>query len=186
MNHGDQDVVGPTAARAGLLQPSKACGRCGQRSRLLDFQDSRAAAGSCGQKRAEQMNEGSHDDDLFEWNSYCAVTDEDIIRSLLDYLRAVTACPGDDRPRCPLDSRGGQRRDSPPAPSDRRAMKRGRTIENIAGTSVIAASQCVITSKPNSSAISAEKRSSDIQYQGSTPPTKVVAVKVTAIHPTNR
>jgi aminoglycoside phosphotransferase (APT) family kinase protein len=35
----------------------------------------------------------SHDDKRFEWNSYFPVNDEDIGRSLLDYLRSTTACP---------------------------------------------------------------------------------------------
>src|SRR5690348_11384777 len=62
-----------------------------------------------------------------------------------------------------------------------RATNPGRTIEKIEGTSVIAASQCVSIKSASSSAISAEKRRLDIQYQGRTPPTSVVAVKVTAI-----
>ena len=60
-------------------------------------------------------------------------------------------------------------------------MKRGRTIEKIAGTRVIAASQCVSISSASSIAISAENRRLERKYHGSTPPTSVVAVNVTAI-----
>ena len=47
-----------------------------------------------------------------------------------------------------------------------RATNLGRTMEKIEGTSVIAANQCVSINSPSSSAISAENRRLDIQYQG--------------------